>query len=290
MHLKVKGWPFGFCRDTVTFHGIVARVPFNDCPHKSQPGYVTSRRCRAPCGGWCVLFDRVKGALPQLEMPVAVTGRYIIFHDGSSRWAGLNLKRKDALEVLKATARGEDVYGILAGTLPENLQPPGKAALEMPAPAPGGEAPPSDGSNDVSRARETSPSVPDSVAVQRALNEAFTAERIVSEFEAGLSATKGFVVRSKTKDGMTEDLVEVADHATRVRYLEVLAKFRIGSPLPREKAAEPKRVTYAQLQQMAASSPATRKALRQMVEQAEAAAAVPPLAAPAEKPKEGAPA
>lgn len=254
-------------------------MPNITCPFKKDKGYVTARRCHAPCGGWVVLYDRNKG-FPVDGLPErSVTGRWILVHRPSLQWAGVSGGKDLAMKMLVACAKGEDPHGILPATLPEAAQPEAlRSALPLPESVEKPKEIPHSGGSGEGRtcARadgedkdKNGGDLPDPLAVQRALNEAFPASRIVEEFEAGLTATKTFVLRSKTKDGFEEQLAEAPDPATRIKYLAELTKFRIGNPLPREKVVEPKKITAAQLDTMIQTSPATRRALARKIQEAE---------------------
>src|SRR3990167_2730450 len=101
-------------------------MPNITCPHKKEPCYVTARRCTHPAGGWVVLYDRRRGGLAQIQATIKQTGRYILVHRPSKKWAGI-VKKAQAMKYLVAVAKGEDVLGIL----PETVKPP-EAALTKP--------------------------------------------------------------------------------------------------------------------------------------------------------------
>lgn len=258
-------------------------MPQNVCPHKKDVGYVASRRCTAPCGGWVVLYDRNKGALPHLPAAPLKGVRWVLVHRDSWRWCALSAKKPDCLKIMEAAAKGEDPHQLLPETLDKKLGPPLKAALQPPPGAVDGksganhDSPGSQSSH--AHAREGSsasaeppkaPELPDALSVQRALNEAFPASRIVAEYEAGLGAMKGFVLRRKEQDGtIVESLEETPDAATRIKYLDSLTKYRIGMPDKREKPKEPKSITYQDLRDQLLRSPAARRHMRELLHEAE---------------------
>lgn len=245
-------------------------MPFVDYPHKEEAGYVTARRCHAAGGGWFVLYDRAHGGLPTITAPVEDTGRFILVVRKSTvqapvKWTGFDF-RKPAMAALKEAAAGNDEYGLVPVATAECLTKP-DAPMEAPSEA----ASPTLASDSESRARdEVPPVVSDGLAIQRALNEAFDPARIVEEFEAGLKATKSYVIGKG--DEATVETVD--DHATRVKYLALLVGFRIGQPDKREKVMEPKRVSAAELTTMIHRSPAARRRLLAQIQEAEAAAKV----------------
>jgi hypothetical protein len=246
-------------------------MPFVDYPSKDEAGYVTARRCHAPGGGWFVLYDRGKGGLPEMTLPIEETGRFVLLVrkskiKGKTQWTSFDT-RKEAIAVLKDCAAGLDEHGLIP--VPSKAKfltkpsPPTEATTEAT------EAPPSSVPDSPARVREASavlpPTISDALAIQRALNEAFDPQRIVDLFEEGLKASKTFV----TKEG--EEIV-AEDYTTRVKYLSLLTALRIGTPEKREKAVEPKRVTAHELNRMIQCSPAARRRLKKQIEEAEAAA------------------
>lgn len=238
------------------------------CPFKNDPGYVTARRCTAPCGGWVLLYDVRKGF--PVAVPEAVGRyRYVLVHRDSWNWAAVET-RKVAMRILVATAKGEDVHGILPATVPPEDGPLGGVRKPEPPAAGGGGNAPSAGSDSPearARARE-SEDVPDEVLFQRAINERFGPGRLADEVELGLTAVKTY----QTKEG---DVLEFPDYSTRVKYLDLLFKYRIGIPEKRAKPKEARKFTMADLEQQIAVSPAARRWLLDKIAAAGEAAKVP---------------
>lgn len=251
-------------------------MPNVQYPSKKQPGYVTARRCTAPCGGWVVLFDRKKGGPAGLTVPVKETGRWILLHEPSMKWAGLS-KKDEAMTHLGAVAKGEDVLELL----PKTVALPADHAVKSEAKAPsswsgeasrareGGSAP-SDGSAPPPPASET---VPVNLQFARALQAEISPELMAKKGRQLLDSKRYFV----NKQG---EIVGVDDHASQIKALQWVSTNLVGTPVAKQPVKEEvKKVSWEELQARCLKSPAARIALRRMVddmEKAAAVAAVPP--------------
>lgn len=88
------------------------RKPYNDVA-----GYVGSLKCKAPCGGHIVIYDREGSRVGRGDFEIDANDRYIVMHEPSS----LHVSAKSlplAREIMKAAARGDDVAGILPEATP----------------------------------------------------------------------------------------------------------------------------------------------------------------------------
>ncbi|HSJ03237.1 MAG TPA: hypothetical protein VK956_12325, partial [Verrucomicrobium sp.] len=183
-------------------------MPNIQYPNKGRKGYVAARRCTAPCGGWVVLLDRKAGGPEGLKQPIRETGRWILQHDPSGKWAGLD-KKEQALQYLTAVAKGEDgEVGILPTTVPplpgtEILPRTKKRRKQGNPPSPGSESDPARVREAATEAALPVPgsappppppaaSLPGPVVFQRELDERFPADVIADGLEEGLKAEKAY--------------------------------------------------------------------------------------------------
>jgi hypothetical protein len=217
--------------------------------------------------------------------------RWVLVHMPSRGWAGIGT-RDDAMLHMGLAAKGEDHHGILPKTVagPEEVEfLQGKVKSEKgkvkrgansngeEKTAKGGEDPPSEGGKSVpTRARgdkkgveDEDEDVPHALAFQRRMVKEFGPDTVVAEIKSGLGATRSFVV-GKGEDAHVE---ETPDYQTRVKFVELIVKYNIGMPDKRDKLKEEKRVTLDELQNLARRSPAARKALRRILDEAEREAA-----------------
>lgn len=248
-------------------------MPFNACPHKKESGYTASKRCTAPCGGWVVLYKRQDMDSPKVRDHADKSFQWVLVHQPSRQWTGI-VKKEDALKYLTAAAKGEDPHAILPTTVPE---PPTLVTLKKPKATPtkpkpsrtraGEPSDPSEGGGSSSPPPPPPPpeDIPHALAFQRRMQEEFTADRIVAEIKAGLSAVKSYVTEG--------NVVSVPDHQTRVKYLDLAVKYNIGMPDKRDKLKEERKMSYEELQKLAETSPAARRTLRRMLDDAEKKAA-----------------
>jgi hypothetical protein len=252
-------------------------MPFTDYPHKTtDPGHVTSRRCPAPCGGWIVLYDRANGGLPQITRPIDESGRWVLMVRESmpkaSAWAGFATKR-EAMEYLTLTAKGEDSCNIIPHTLETVAD---ELALTRPATdeqAASEKAPPSDPS-EVSRAREreTGPKLPRGVTFQRALESVWEDEAIAQHIKAGMLATRPvycIACKEPIRDEETDS--DPPDWNARTKFTAMWMEYAQGKALVRDKPSEPKRITMDELKTSIFRNPSVRRALKRMIAEAEAA-------------------
>lgn len=218
-----------------------------------------------------MLYDLEKG-FPAEVPEAAAAWRFILVHRDSWRWASLATK-KAAMRILVATAKGEDVHGILPATLPPGDQPLG--GLEKP-PAPGqdeGKASSVGGQADSTRARVES-DIPPALAFQRALAAEFPDEYLAMRYKQLAEAKKHFV----DKEG---NVVTVDDDATSLKALDGVREFLKGKALPKEKVKEEARFTKRELDRNIDTSPAMRRYLLERIVRAGDAAEIKQPAAPA---------
>lgn len=245
-----------------------------------------------------MLFDRRSGGLPEITEPILATGRYVAIHEPSMNWVGY-VRKAEAMAAVLSTVKGEDIAGILpvVETKPEKKKKAPAAPVE-PAPEPpkaaipppiltspshacvrAGERPQGTEGQQVEKKDEKKPAGTgnDAFDFQRELHDEFPNHEILTEIRDGLRATRSF-----QQNG---EVVECEDYNTRVKYLDMLIKLKIGTPLPRDKVQEPKKVTMGELQSIA-KTPAGHRALQRMLDEAKAEmqkAATPPPAPPAQE-------
>ena len=206
-----------------------------------------------------------------MEQPIGDTGRYILTVKDSKpkgeRWAGVDT-RKEAMDCLKATAKGEDVLNIIPRTVPE---PNGADALTRPETPDEvlqaqetAEGTPS-GQSDASRAREEK--LPAVLRFHRAMEALWDPDEWANHLKQGQHAM-AYSLCQACGEGF-----ERPDWKVRKDYDRIYGEYFVGKPRERDTVREPERITMADLKAKAIRSPAVRRALRRLLQEAEVEAA-----------------
>lgn len=227
-------------------------------------------------GGEARLYNIRKHPLPDLAQPpkekdMAACDWWLV-HFPSRRCLSVPAGRLEGMRLLKKLSEGKDEMGWLPTPKPRKVKKAPKKGDGDQAGAGAGAGAREEGEPEI-----TLTTVPAELGFDAAMKFAFPNQRIVHEIEKMIQANdevviKGVVVGSKPNwTARKEGLRMMIEHA----------QGRAGEkpPPPPEK----KRVSYAELEEMLLTSPATRKAFKSLIEKAEKMtqdAAVPPPAPP----------
>lgn len=272
-------------------------MPFHSYPFSQETGFVTAQDVPRPLGGHIVLYDLEKGAFPKLAVDVKKAGRWIVVYRPGSNYARFK-SRSMARQAMTEITELKDKYGLLP-KIPEASPPPAKKILGRARDAAGGDnwvmVPKGTSTEDlVALARgekklaepATEPKKEEQAAPEREkpeekkeaprpaptglgfhkqfgelMQSTFTPERIVERIEDMLNATRTVVTKTNA--------FEVPDYQTRERAIRLAIEFTEGKPKERPDVKEEKKITWEQLQVMVLQSPAARRALRTMLDDAE---------------------
>lgn len=230
--------------------GNVARSPY-----ATDEGYVRSRRCLAPCGGWIVLYD--------LGAEHALRWRVMHQPSGAKREC---TGRPTAEKLYKALVEGSDKHGVLP-KLP-TPEPVSSVPVEVLKPVPqnptdtGNTAKPvlpcpvSAVSEGVAQARARGDGAPASPVdgkrlemlnyhFLQMLEERFPVERLMDILDDGVRSMKSYQVNvapppAEDLAAMNEEerkaacgIIETPDHPSRVKYLGFIIEHKFGKPYQR---------------------------------------------------------
>ena len=243
---------------------------------KKEQGIVAAHDCKAPCGGWVVLYDRKKGAALGIKLPIEETGRYILVHRPSNNclWPFESLSQ--AREYTRAAAKGEDPTG---GLLPRTTKPTKaeKAAAEflieggaVNTLAPRGKTVPQERGHscppsEASPPPATTPEPDFHLDFKRRMAEKFPAETIAQKLDDLLNATKPVALNNL--DSGEKETVDVPDWMAREKGIRIVIEMNVGKAKERPDIKEPVKRSFADLQRMCQSSPKARAFLRQQLDQ-----------------------
>lgn len=257
-------------------------MPSKEYAGKDEPGYVSSMQVRPPIGGYVVCYDLEKGAFGGKLDPSF--GRWVLVHRPGKKY--VQFKTRD----LARTAMSEIaklVKSYLLFVIPKNNT--GVPPLEVPAAAPPegkksrvrvreAAAPPPEkplqtspaaseppeGKPSETTAPEQPPAGDFHLEFKRLMQQRFTPLKIVGEIEALLSATRTVATK--------EEVFEVPDYHARERGIRMAIEYSEGKATERPDVKEVKKMSWGELVTLFKRSPAARRAVRQIIEDEEAAA------------------
>jgi len=252
-------------------------------PFGNDPGYHRARECLAPCGGWIVMYD---------HGPDAGDDRYVVAHSPSGSKRACPSRGK-AEKLYKNLAEGIDRLGMLPQNPILPITPVDVLPASEAAPVTGGDSharagdnplpgttaspppnyplPPPTGATHQTPAKPLSdPRALDLLNLQllQHLEAKFPFENLMIELESGLAAVKAF-----QQDG---DIVSIPDHATRVKYLDLILKYKIGTPYQRAEVKDKGRMDLGAFISQLHTNPAYRAQFRNLLDEADAKASSPP--------------
>lgn len=248
-------------------------VPFSDYPGHDEQGFVSALCVCQPLGGHVVLYDQKAGAFPTLDM---AKGRWIVIYRPGRKYVQF-VRRSEAREAMTALAELRDDYGILpkfqksplkprAIITPPSENPPARAPDAAAAPANDATPLAETASTKAPETKDSAPTPPQNFHLdfKRLMQEEFTPEVIVRNLKEMLEAKRTTVTR-------TGEVHTSPDYTVRERGLRLVVEFAEGKATERPDVKEVKKVSWKELQTMCTRSPAARKALRKMLEDAEKA-------------------
>lgn len=256
---------------------------------------MTAQDVPRPLGGHIVLYDLVKGAFPSLAKDVKKAGRWVVVYRPGKNYARFK-SRSLARQAMTEITELKDKYGLLPkipetspplakkivarapdaakgsgnwvmvpkGTSTEDLVALARGEKKLAEPPPPATEPEPEAENTEEK-KEAQRPAPTGLGFHKQFGElmqsTFTPERIVEQIEDMLNASRTVVTKT--------DVYEVPDFQTRERAIRLAIEFTEGKPKERPDVKEEKKITWEQLQVMVLQSPAARRALRTMLDDAE---------------------
>ena len=251
-------------------HGKSSLMAGKANPYKKEPGYYSARKVKTPVGGYLVIYDATKA--PGLDSPE----RWVIWHHPSNLATCEPTQRKAIAYIEHHSQHGGGILEDLETAPPPKKEKPKAKSRgkKKGAPAPPDPLNVIDAHFDVvvqgqenvdpgsphtpTHARSADPGMLDNALLQ-SLEAQFPWLKLMDKLEELLNAKRKYV----TKDG---DEREMDDYSTQLKALEMVFKYKIGSPRQRQEVTVNKELDIQELLAMAQQSPMFAKALRKIFE------------------------
>lgn len=207
---------------------------------------------------------------------VRETGRWIVMHQPSKQWVGGMKDKKEALAVLQAASRGEDPHEFLPKVLKVKREfgeekKRGKKDKSASADRARAHEEKADSRGPGAEEREQKDEKKDAVRpenwhaeFQEVMETRFSPARLATVIDDMLSAQKPVMVG--------EEVVHEPDWVARERGVRLAIEHTRGKATEAPEVKKAKKMTYDELRANCLKSPAMRRMLRTMVEEAEAEA------------------
>ncbi len=223
---------------------------------KTEPGIVICYDCRAPCGGWVVLYDRQKGARLKIPEPVEETGRYILVHRPSNNclWPFETLDQ--AKEFTRAASKGEDpTNGLLPRTTKPTKTERAAAALVDEIKTSAGDETDDEPENETAAAPKDPVENPFEFHLEfkRTMLERFPPSRIADKLDYLLNIKKPVALRNL--DSGERETIDVDDGMTQLATVKAIMEMNEGKAKERPDVKAPVKRSWADLNKQLENSP-----------------------------------